>query len=437
MRDLLARCLLSHRFSALQALAQSYSDNIDPEGIAQIQLKRFNIHWENAWRNIPFYMAWKQEFGLPDQIDDIRALADFPVLTKSVLYDRRDLVERTPFSSRRTLTGGTSGVSTSFPMNNQDAFSSWLNTHLGRYWNNILPDDRLFMIWGHSHLFSGKGARLKQIKRRFKDWVVNIDRASAYNLTNCSLDVISKKILSSRPSYVIAYGSCLAELSHYLEHQACDLNSAGVRRVVNTSETISTQDADSVARVFGCPVINEYGMAEAGVIGYSVASLYPIKIFWRDFIITTSESRLLLTSIGNRCFPLINYETGDSCDDITPEFGSILELHSLKGKSRDVFSICDVEGRCHDVSVVLFDHILKQVEGLRSLHYTLLCDGRIKIEYTSNGLPLSETELHFCFASGLAQEGIVISPQSISFNRIEAPLQTVAGKRITLRREKT
>lgn len=435
MRDRVARLLLRNRLPALQILAQTYSDVTDPQIIARIQLARFNVHWDNAWRNIPFYMEWKMEFGLPDSIQDIRALADFPLLTKSVLSERRELVERTPNSIRHTLTGGTSGVSTAFPMNNLDAISSWSDTHLGRYWNDIMPADRLFMIWGHSHLFSGKGAQIKQIKRRFKDWAINIDRVSAYDLTSSALDSIADSIMASRPVFVIGYGSCLAQLSHHLKNQGRGLSSVGVRRVVNTSETISDFDSKNVMAAFGCPVVNEYGMAEAGVIGYSVGSLYPVKIFWHNFIVRSTESRIILTTLGDRCFPLINYDTEDFSDDITPKNGSILELQELKGKSRDVFTITDAEGRGHDVSVVLFDHVLKQIPQLRSLHYTLLADGRVRIDYTAEDVPLSEAELQTRFAEGLAQEGIVITPQMTAFHRLDAPLQTVAGKRVTLKRE--
>ena len=153
MREHIAKRLLRARVPALRALTWTYEKADDAQAIAQIQLERFNAHWDNAWRNIPFYTAWKTEHGLPERIDDIRALADFPVLTKSVLSERRALMEQTPGLERYTLTGGTSGVSTVFPMNSSDAQASWTNTHLGRHWNGIAPGNRLFMIWGHSVLW--------------------------------------------------------------------------------------------------------------------------------------------------------------------------------------------------------------------------------------------------------------------------------------------
>ncbi len=435
MRKWVAKQLLRRRLSALDGLAVTYAQPGDAQAIARIQLVRFNVHWEMAWRNIPFYTEWRNEHRLPDRIEDIRKLAEFPVLTKTILSERRDLIERTPGISRYTLTGGTSGVSTAFPMNAENARSSWMNTHLGRLWNGVMPGDRLFMIWGHSHLFSGNGFRIKQCKRCVKDWAVNICRVSAYDLSESALDRIAEGITNARPDYVIGYGSCLSQLSHHLKDQGRDLTGLGVRRVVNTSETMCAMDEPHVKATFGCPVINEYGMAEAGVIGYSVGSLYPIKLFWNDYIVRLADSRILLTTLSERCFPLINYDTEDFSNDPTPETGSALELYGLQGKARDIFSICDAEGKRYDVSVVLFDHVLKQIKQLRSLHYTLRADGGVRIEYTAEGTPLTQAELNTRFTAGLAQEGIVIASPMITFHRLDAPLQTVAGKRVTLKRE--
>ena len=73
-----------------------------------------------------------------------------------------------------------------------------------------------------------------------------------------------------------------------------------------------------------------------------------------------------------------------------PDTGSVFELQTLLGKARDIFTIRDLDGREHEVSVVLFDHVLKQIAQLRSLHYTLCVDGGVKIEYTAVGAPIEE-----------------------------------------------
>ena len=421
--------------SELDRLGAFYENVKDAQTIARIQTERFNAHWSRAWREVPFYTRWRNEHRLPEQIGHIRDLGAFPVLTKAELSASRDLLDRTPGIERHTLTGGTSGIATAFPMNGDDARVSWADTYLGRRWNGIEPGDRLFMIWGHSHLFSGRGAWRKQFKRNLKDWAANIDRVSAYNLGTPELDLIAAHIAADCPVYLIGYGSCLAQLCRHLCDCGRNLRAAGVRRVVNTSETMPTGDAQLVQEIFGCPVINEYGMAEAGVIGYSRDALYPVSVFWHDFVVRISDRRIILTTLGDRCFPLINYDTEDLSNDPMSDLGSVSELHSLAGKARDVFAIVDANGVSHDVSVVLFDHVLKQIPQLHSFHYTLCADGRVRIDYTAQGGPLEDALLQARFAAGLYQEGIRIHPDMAEFCQINAPLQTLAGKRLTLSKD--
>ena len=432
MRKWLARRLLNSRLLKLNALTQLYAEVNSPEEIAEIQLERFNAHWEYAWRNVPFYTKWREDNDLPECIGSIAALSDFPVLTKKMLSDSRALLEKTPSAIRSTLTGGTSGISTAFPMNGADAESAWTNTHLGRAWNGIGVGDRLFMIWGHSHLFGGSGVWRKQIKRRAKDWAVNISRASAYNLSQKNLNDIGKEILKSRPYYIIGYGSCIVQLCQLVKNNGCDLLAAGVHRIVNTSETLSELDVPLIKEIFGCSIINEYGMAEAGVIGYSIDDLYPLSVFWNDYIVRTEADKLILTTIGERCFPLINYDTEDVCEDPTPESGAILEINTLKGKARDVFSMYNDEGCRCKVSAVLFDHILKQVSQFRSIHYLIDGEGNLKISYVSGSSTLDVDVIRKHLLERLSEESIDVRSESITFVEIDEPLQTIAGKRVTL-----
>jgi len=435
IRKSLASILLRSRSVHLSHLSDLYDRKLDSDEIAIIQKNHFNKHWAYAWENIPFYSDWRSRHKLPAKIDTISDLCAFPILTKSDLSNKRDLVQKTPYIERYTRTGGTSGIATAFPMNKLDARSSWSNTHLGRRWNGIEPGDKLFMIWGHSHLFAGPGGKLQQTKRKFKDWAANIDRASAYNLSSVELESIASDILRSKPAYLIAYGSCLGQLCNYLIDQNRDFRDLGVKRIVNTSETILSEDADLVESVFHCPVINEYGMAEAGVIGYSKGKLYPVNIFWSDFAIRLFDRRIILTTLGERCFPLINYDTEDLGTSKNTKSGMVVRLDSLLGKARDIFLVKDIDGNSQSVSVILFDHILKQIPQLRSLHYILTASLGIRVEYTAEGEVPTESTLRNYFLIGLSKEGVKLKPTNIEFHRLKNPLQTKAGKRLTMKIE--
>lgn len=436
MRKWLARRVLAERYQRLECLARMYDEVTDRSEIEARQLERFNSQWCQAWTNIPFYSNWRSKHDLPDKIHSIDELQEFPELTKYHLAKDSDLVMKTPNRSRITLTGGTSGVTTAFPMNHHDADASWINTHLGRKWNGLEPMDPLLMIWGHSHLFGGGiKAHLKHAKRKIKDFMVNIERLSAYNLTRKELLKIANKIRHFRPRFIIGYGSCLVKLCHFVKAEQFDLGLVGVHRIINTSEPLSIPDAQFVSAIFDCPVINEYGMAEAGVIGYSKDSFFPVSLFWNDFLIRQKDRRLLVSTLGERCFPLINYDTEDFYDDLTAGHLSLLGLNTLLGKKRDIFQIPDLSGQRQEVSVVLFDHILKQIKEIRSITYGLQDDGTVVINYTTNLAALNHIQLSRYFINALSGEDITMDPKKLIFKRIEKELQTVAGKRLAFRAE--
>lgn len=431
----LAKLLLARRFAELKRRVDFYSSVHSADQIRAIQLDRFNQSWKRCIETIPFYREWRKKYRLPGEIQALDDIDEFPILTKKIISEESDLIAQSPGKKWNTLTGGTSGLSTAFPMGDSDADAAWVNTHVGRAWNSLQPGDRLFMIWGHSHLFSGPGAGFKQFKRKLKDKLNNIKRVSAYNLDESRLEAIASELLKDRPAYVIGYGSCLGQLCGYLRAQGRTLIGAEVKRVVNTSETLEESKAAVISSIFGCPVINEYGMAEAGVIGYSSGSLYPIRVFWNDYVVRSIDRRLIVTTIGRRCFPLINYDPEDLSSDVTPESGSITSITNLQGKVRDIFEIEDLHGNKHEVSVIIFDHIFKQIESLALLHYELTEKGDILIKYTSNSGKLNHDQLRDHFGSEMKKEGIEIDKFRVGFEWLELPLQTTAGKRLSFVRK--
>lgn len=424
--------IMHERLRRLRATEAIYAATAEPAEIRARQLDRLNRNWTRAWREIPFYQQWRAQHGLPEAIGSLAELADFPVLTKTDIQENADLVARTPGATRTTLTGGTSGLSTAFPMNDQDAITAWTNSFVGRGWGGVRPYDRLFIIWGHSHLFGGRGVARKRAIRALKDRMLNVRRVSAYNLDDISLQRIAASLEAFRPAYIIAYGSSLMHLCAHAEAAGLSFAHLETKRVVNTSESIQPEEARRVAALFGCPVVNEYGMSEAGVIGYSADDLFPIRVLWHDYLVQTRERRLLVTTIGDRCFPLFHYDTEDLCPDRHARDQALLSLSGLLGKARDVFRIVDRNGRSQEVSTFLFDHILKQIQALRSLHFELRTDGVVLIKYTaSDGAPEPDA-IFRKLEQGLRLEGIEVDRNRFAFERIAQPIQTVAGKRRTL-----
>lgn len=428
MLKLVFNILFSNRIASLKQSIEFYSNdnNFCKDKAEDIQVSNFNNIWKNAYTNIPFYKSWKEKHKLPDEIDHISQLKEFPILTKKIISDNRKQILNSPNSERETLTGGTSGISTPFPMNSDDANTAWVNTFTGRYLNGIKPRSKLLMIWGHSHLFNGKGAYFKHLKRYIADRLNRIYRTSAYDLSDKNLKFISHQIFKKKPEYIIGYGSCLVAFANYCLENNINFKDANIKRIVNTSETITQYDANKISRLFMAPVINEYGMAEAGVIGYSVSSLFPIKIFFKEFIVRVHNNKIIITTIGKKCFPLINYDTEDL--SIEDDNDSLYEFSNLGGKERDIINFIDKNKKEFQISVIILDHIFKQVNSIRSLHYKTE-NNLLNIYFSYFGNRPSEESLFSVLQKGLALQGINIEFSNVKFHQLEEPIKTFAGKR--------
>ena len=139
------------------------------------------------------------------------------------------------------------------------------------------------------------------------------------------------------------------------------------------------------------------------------------------------NQNLIITTIGQRCFPLINYDTEDLLSKENKGF--LFELSNLGGKARDIFNLLDIHGNTNQTSVIILDHIFKQIDCLRSLHYKIDKDHNLCIYYSYFNEAPSQSMLMKTLKNGLLIEGIEIDPKFIKFSEISVPIKTLAGKR--------
>ena len=88
--------------------------------IAQHQLEEFNSQWLNLQTSNPFYKWWKETHHLPAAIESLEELNSFPVLTREVLTEKRDLVFCGHESSPVVSTGGSTSTPLRLPTSAED-----------------------------------------------------------------------------------------------------------------------------------------------------------------------------------------------------------------------------------------------------------------------------------------------------------------------------
>lgn len=380
----LEKTFLKKRLVAIKNSLNLYSEVTDYKNIENYQIRRFNSFWRKAYTNHPFYIKWKSDHKLPSKVSSISELSDFPILNKKIINENYDLIFHN-LKFKTTYTGGTSGITTRFPTNAVEAFNAYVVSYTGRLWWNIKPLSDILMLWGHSHLFQGgiKG-KLEYHFRKFKDFTINTKRISSYDLSEKNLKFFFDIINDLSPRTLISYSGNVFKLAKFMDENNLNFKFGKIENVIVTSEPIYTKDIELIKKKFAFNIINEYGMAETGVIGYSKNKTQNIKVFWRSFILTHDKNaNLYLTTISERVFPLINYDTEDKVVTRLVKANSILGIKEILGKSRNNLKISMKDGSTKQISTIYFDHIFKYIPNIYSVQYKI-CHDIVYIILNSN-----------------------------------------------------
>lgn len=392
------------------------------------QLKRFNSLWPALQASVEFFRELSVRHRLPQYFESWNDLTEcLPIQSKVEVrqnVQRFTRLDRQP--DRYVSTGGTSGEPLVLPVYNDEEDSAY--RWLGRSWFNVTTSDRLFLLWGHSHLFgSGMRGRIDRIARRLKDRVRGYRRFSAYDLSRHALFSAYDALVSHRASYVIGYAGALDAMADLMLKEGLDAPT-NLKVVIATAESFPSPGSSTrVARAFSAPVAMEYGAMETGVLAHTDRSKQ-FRVMWPRFAIEAVPSevmgchRILVTSLYTRAMPLVRYDIGDEVvlahsADVT---GPLLRFQSVKGRSNDFLQLPDGR-RLHSE---LFTHSVKDIPGVTGFQ-VVSNGGKVLFRVrSSSGLHESALEL---VRTRLEKIDRLLAEQS-TVEVVENLETTVAGK---------
>ncbi len=421
---ILKKTIFKKRLDLIEKKRKLYNSITQKEDIYKYQLNKFNQIWQNAYSNIPFYKMWKEKYNLPNKIDKLEDLNNFPVLTKKDIQQNQDLVFNNLKNYSTISTGGSTGEPTKFPASKEEGDISYANHYLARGWWGIQPLDDVLLFWGHSHLFgSGIKGQINQYKRIILDWFINTKRLNAYDMSVDTLQKYYSKLKNSNPAMILGYTSSIYKIAKFIKDNNLDIgNKNNLKGVVVTSETVTEYDIKLIEEVFKVPCIIEYGMAETGVIAYSKEQTSNIQLFWDSFIgLKDKNNVLLITTIYDKLFPLINYKTEDIID--SKDRISILNINKIVGRKND-FLVLNVYNKYIEVHSEFFTHILKSIKGVVNFQLIQKKDKSIEILYVS----LNNINIKDIFFNEIKKEFPNIYENQFSFKKVIDIPKTIAGK---------
>lgn len=411
MKRCFYRFLIRRRIDDSNAVGMTLGEACLRSEIESKQVLSFNRIWNRVFTVVPFYRDWQCKYCLPDAINNLSELDDWPVLTKADLRDLRKFVRSdVPEPKGRIITGGSTGEPVRLP--SWDDWSTGVSQTVGRKAYGVEPGDKVFMLWGHEHLYgTGFKRKINIYKRRFKDWLANWKRVSAYDLSVGAMRAAFVTFGKFQPKAVLGFSPAVLAFVRHNKDRARTVES--VKVVICSAGPLSAAEKQEIEAFFDAKVCMEYGSVECGVMAYTRPEDGRYYTFWNTHLIQAQKDdsgnyKALVTRLVDCYVPLIRYDIGDYLDlegeDVVACARSVLGMKDVLGRPSEMISFaCGVSffgaliGDCvKQVPAVLSSQIAVD-EGRNILEIRITADGALSgddIKLIKNRFELTVADAH-------------------------------------------
>jgi phenylacetate-coenzyme A ligase PaaK-like adenylate-forming protein len=363
-----------------------------------------------------------------------------PVIDRETIQNHRSALASTKKSEDfQRVTGGSTAEPVQIPAWSSERKYEQRDFWYARNWYDVTPADRLFLLWGHSHIFGeGLSGWWNRVKRRLKDRLLGYHRANAYDLSDDALRRAGNELLRTPPDYLLGYSKALDQFAQVNKDRKDEFHRLDLKVVIATAEAFPRSDSSEVIEnVFGAPVAMEYGAVETGPMAYQTPD-GDFQIFWRHYKIEGEKTNLLdgayeiyVTSLYPRCFPLVRYRIGDMVPE-NPNADTFDQmLPSIIGRCNDYIVLPDGQ-RIHSVALI---HAVQDVDGIQALQIHQKDEEEITVYYESeSGGPLSDQRIDI-MREGLSR--LDARMRDVEIQVVSSLEQSPAGKQKRVVREQS
>lgn len=182
-------------------------------------------------------------------------------------------------------------------------------------WYGIQIGDKQVRFWG---VPVDPAIRFKE---RIKDAILNRIRISAFDLTSETCIRVYELIQKSQPTYFYGYTTAIYGFCHFLKNAGLDFKGLDLKAVICTAEKMYPHHRDLMSKMFDCPIVDEYGSSENGIIAFQcrfgnmhmMADHLAIEfVDNNNQLVKPGElGKVVITDLNGYAMPLIRYEIGD------------------------------------------------------------------------------------------------------------------------------
>lgn len=296
-----------------------------------------------AQYHVPYYrdLFSQLAFNPKNVRNDVGYMQDLPFLTKDIIREQGARLHSKPIQDTRhhvCKTGGSTGLPCVVYYDQEAAdYSSAVTMYARERIGKTKYKPEL-----HFACRFPDAVDTKWLSREdFKCFAMNRSNVFFSRLDNVGLEEIWQTLSRRRPYLVHAHPSTIYALACYVERQYGGGNTFQVFE--SSGELLETYQREKIGSALQCRVVNRYGLAEFGVIGYELnGSTEGIQLLesegWPECRQVDGDDsgahELVFTGFKNRLMPLIRYCTGD--------------LSQVQQRTTGFF-MANVVGRMHDI----------------------------------------------------------------------------------------
>ena len=212
--------------------------------------------------------------------------------------------------------------------------------------------------------YSGNLVTEKDIKKGIcshYDFLNKIRFYSTFHINEENFEVYWNSLKKIQPEFIVGFPSSLMEICKIADSRNLRLENK-VKVFFTTSETVLSEHRDTIGKVLGCRLVDQYASSEgAPFISECEAGrmhIHPLSGIFEivdDNMQPSKEGEILVTSFTTRGTPLIRYRIGDriklSSNNTACSCGSIFPLiDKIEGRAKD-FIYSPEKGRINLVNI--------------------------------------------------------------------------------------
>ncbi len=273
---------------------------------------------EFAYSKINFYKKRFDENGINQKdITCISDLCKMPVLSKIDILENEKTLIVPEFKQKMYTrkTGGSTGMTLHFM---KDAKALALNDAIMYRcyeWYNIDIGDKQVRFWGVPV------TRKLRWQEQLKDFILNRIRISAFDISSASCIEQYKRIKKYKPAYFYGYTTAIYGFCLFVKENGICLDDLNLKAVICTAEKMYPHHKNLFNEVFNCPIVDEYGSSENGIIAFQCkkGNMHMMSdhlciefLDKNDQPVKMGEpGRIVITDLNSYAMPLIRYDIGD------------------------------------------------------------------------------------------------------------------------------